>query len=140
PVLAILDEVGQIVGPRSEFVDAIVTSQGAHKNPLLIAISTQAANDADLLSIWLDDAKNSKDPHIVSHVYEADKDADVLDPKAWKAANPALGNFRSLDDMKRLAEMASRMPSSENTFRNLNLNQRVSTVSPFISRSVWESC
>ncbi|MER5044164.1 terminase TerL endonuclease subunit, partial [Providencia stuartii] len=43
-------------------------------------------------------------------------------------------------DMKRLAEMASRMPSSENTFRNLNLNQRVSTVSPFISRSVWESC
>nr|WP_282553112.1 terminase TerL endonuclease subunit [Providencia stuartii] len=140
PVLAILDEVGQIVGPRSEFVDAIVTSQGAHKNPLLIAISTQAASDADLFSIWLDDAKNSKDPHIVSHVYEADKDADVLDPEAWKAANPALGNFRSLDDMKRLAEMASRMPSSENTFRNLNLNQRVSTVSPFISRSVWESC
>ena len=101
PVLAILDEVGQIVGPRSEFVDAIVTSQGAHKNPLLIAISTQAASDADLFSIWLDDAKNSKDPHIVSHVYEADKDADVLDPEAWKAANPALGNFRSLDDMKR---------------------------------------
>ncbi|MBD2785511.1 terminase large subunit [Xenorhabdus sp. DI] len=140
PVLAILDEVGQIVGPRSEFVDAIVTSQGAHKNPLLIAISTQAANDADLLSIWLDDAKNSKDPHIVSHVYEADKDADVLDPKAWKAANPALGNFRSLDDMKRLAEMAARMPSSENMFRNLNLNQRVSTVSPFISRNVWAAC
>lgn len=140
PVLAILDEVGQIVGPRSDFVDAIVTSQGAHKNPLLIAISTQAANDADLLSIWLDDAKNSGDPHIISHVYEADKDAGVLDPKAWKAANPALGNFRSLDDMKRLAEMASRMPSSENTFRNLNLNQRVSTVAPFISRSVWESC
>ena len=36
--------------------------------------------------------------------------------------------------------MASRMPSFENTFRNLNLNQRVSTVSPFISRSVWELC
>ncbi len=140
PILAILDEVGQIVGPRSDFVDAIVTSQGAHKNPLLIAISTQAANDADLLSIWLDDAKNSKDPHIVSHVYEADKDADILDPIAWKASNPALGNFRSLDDMKRLAEMASRMPSSENTFRNLNLNQRVSTVAPFISRNVWELC
>ena len=32
------------------------------------------------------------------------------------------------------------MPSFENTFRNLNLNQRVSTVSPFISRSVWELC
>lgn len=32
------------------------------------------------------------------------------------------------------------MPSSENTFRNLCLNQRVSTVSPFISRDVWKSC
>jgi phage terminase large subunit-like protein len=32
------------------------------------------------------------------------------------------------------------MPSSENTFRNLCLNQRVSTVSPFISRDTWLSC
>ncbi|CDM90577.1 terminase large subunit [Xenorhabdus bovienii] len=139
PVLAILDEVGQIVGPRSDFVDAIITSQGAHKSPLLIAISTQAANDADLLSLWLDDAKHSHDPHIVSHVYEADKEADILDPAAWQAANPALGNFRSLKDMQRLAEMASRMPSQENMFRNLNLNQRVSMSSPFISRNVWEA-
>ena len=40
--------------------------------------------------------------------------------------------------MKKQAEKASRMPSFENTFRNLNLNQRVSTVSPFVSKSVWE--
>ena len=140
PILAILDEVGQIVGPRSEFVDAITTSQGAHKAPLLIAISTQAANDADLFSIWLDDAERSKDTHIVSHVYAAEKDADVMDENGWKAANPALGLFRSYDDLKRLATAADRMPSEENKFRNLNLNQRVSVVSPFVSRNVWESC
>lgn len=140
PVLAILDEVGQVVGPQSDFIDAIVTAQGAHETPLLLAISTQAANDADLFSIWLDDAKNSKDPHIVSHVYEAPKEADLNDPESWRAANPALGTFRSLKDMQRMAEQAARMPSFENTFRNLNLNQRVSTISPFISRNVWESC
>ncbi|WP_338505605.1 terminase TerL endonuclease subunit [Erwinia aphidicola] len=140
PVLAILDEVGQVVGPQSDFIDAIVTAQGAHETPLLLAISTQAANDADLFSIWLDDAKNSKDPHIVSHVYEAPKEADLGDPESWRAANPALGTFRSLKDMQRMAEQAARMPSFENTFRNLNLNQRVSTISPFISRNVWESC
>lgn len=140
PILAILDEVGQIVGPQSAFVDAIVTAQGAHEAPLLIAISTQAANDADLFSIWLDDAENSKDPHIVSHVYEAPMDAELNDRKAWVAANPALGTFRSLRDMERMAKMAERMPSFENTFRNLNLNQRVSVISPFVSRSVWESC
>jgi phage terminase large subunit-like protein len=140
PVLAILDEVGQIVGPQDSFVDAITTSQGAHESPLLIAISTQAATDADLFSVWLDDAKNSKDPRIVSHVYAAEEGADVMDEAAWKAANPALGLFRSLDDLREQANQASRMPSAENTFRNLCLNQRVSTVSPYVSRDVWQSC
>lgn len=138
PVLAILDEVGQVRGPRSEFVDAITTSQGAHGSPLLIAISTQAPNDNDLFSIWLDDAKASKDPRIVCHLYEAAKDCSLTDEKGWAAANPALGSFRSLDDLKEQAERAARMPSFEATFRNLVLNQRVEMVAPFIARSVWE--
>lgn len=140
PILAILDEVGQVKGPQDDFVDAITTSQGAHEAPLLLAISTQAADDADLFSIWLDDAEKSQDPRIVSHVYAAPKDAELLDKKAWKAANPALGIFRNLDDLAEQAKQASRMPSAENTFRNLCLNQRVSTVCPFISVDVWKSC
>ena len=137
PVLAILDELGQVRGPQSDFVDAITTSQGAHESPLLIVISTQAPNDGDLLSIWLDDAKNSRDKRIVSHVYEGPKDCELMDKAAWKAANPAIGKFRSLDDVKEQAERAARMPSSEPTFRNLVLNQRVEMMAPFISRGVW---
>lgn len=140
PVLAILDEIGQVRGPQSDFVDAITTSQGAHEAPLLIAISTQAANDADLLSQWIDDARNSKDPRIVCQVYEAPEGCDLLDESAWRAANPALGTFRSLDDLREQLTQAQRMPSMENTARNLLLNQRVSTVSPFISPDVWKSC
>ena len=140
PVLAILDEIGQVRGPQSDFVDAITTSQGAHTEPLLIAISTQAASDADLLSVWLDDAKTSKDPRIVSHVYAAPEGCELLDVEAWKAANPALGIFRSLDDLREQMAQAQRMPSMENTARNLLLNQRVSTASPFISPNVWQSC
>ena len=140
PIVGILDEVGQVTGPQDDFIDAITTAQGAHESPLLIAISTQASSDADLFSQWIDDAKNSQDQKIVSHVYAADENADLLDENAWKAANPALGSFRSLDDLREQAKQASRMPSAENTFRNLCLNQRVSTVSPFISRDVWASC
>lgn len=140
PILAILDEAGQVKGPLDAFTDAITTSQGAHESPLLIVISTQAADDADLFSIWLDDAKKSADPRIVSHVYEAPVDCDLQDRKAWKAANPALGVFRNLDDLAEQAKQAARMPSAENTFRNLCLNQRVSTVAPFISVGVWKSC
>lgn len=137
PVLAILDELGQVRGPQSDFVDAIITAQGAHKNPLQMIISTQAPNDADLLSIWIDDARQSNDPHIVCHVYAADKDCDLMDEEAWAAANPAIGKFRSLKDVEEQAKQAVRMPSAESTFRNLVLNQRVEAISPFISRGVW---
>ena len=137
PVLAILDEVGQVRGPQSDFVDAIITAQGAYDDAMLFAISTQAPNDNDLFSIWLDDAKESKDPRIVSHVYSAPADCDLTDESAWKAANPALGKFRSLKDLREQAERAARMPSFEPTFRNLGLNQRVEMVAPFIARGVW---
>lgn len=140
PILAILDEVGQIRGPHDAFVEAIETAQGAHENPVLLAISTQAATDGDLFSIWLDDAEKSKDPHIVSHVYSAPEDCDIMDRSAWQAANPALGIFRSVKDIEDFAKRALRQPSVENSFRWLYLNQRIEASAPFISKSVWQSC
>ena len=140
PVLAILDEVGQVRGPQSDFVDAVITSQGAHESPLQIVISTQAASDADLLSVWIDDAKASQDPRIVCHLYAAPDGCDLMDESAWSAANPALGLFRSLDDLREQMAQAERMPSMSNTARNLLLNQRVSLDSPFISPDVWSLC
>lgn len=139
PILAILDEVGQVRGQQDAFIEAIETAQGAHDNPLLIAISTQAATDGDLFSIWLDDAKNAKDKRIVSHVYTAPEDCDVLDKKAWKAANPALGEFRSTQDIADFAKQAARLPAKENSFRWLFLNQRIEATSPFLNRGEWEA-
>ena len=140
PVLAILDEIGQVRGPQSDFVDAITTSQGAHDAPLLIAISTAAANDADLFSTWIDDAERSQDKRIVCHLYAAPAGCDLMDESAWRAANPALGLFRSEDDLREQMTQAQRMPSMENSARNLLLNQRVSTESPFVSPDVWKAC
>lgn len=140
PIVAILDELGQVRGNQDDYVDAIITSQGAYDNALLIGISTQAPNDADLLSVILDDAKSSKDPHIVAHLYESDEDCEIMDERQWLFANPALGKFRSEQEFRKLAAKAARMPSFENTFRNLYLNQRVEVTAPFVSKSVWVSC
>lgn len=140
PVLAILDEVGQIKGPHDDFVEAITTSQGAHADPLLVAISTQAATDNDLFSRWLDDAESSEDPRIVSHVYAAPQDCDLMDHEAWRAANPALGEFRGLQDIEDLAQRADRLPAEENSFRWLYLNQRIEAAAPFIGRKAWAEC
>jgi len=140
PILAILDEVGQVVGPSDAFIDAITTAQGAHESPLLISISTQAANDSDLFSIWIDDALTGKDKRTVVHLYTATPAADLDDEHAWAMANPAMGVFRSKEDIASMAAKAKRMPSFANTFRNLILNQRVSSHSPFVSKDVWTKC
>jgi phage terminase large subunit-like protein len=139
PILAILDEVGQVTGPTDEFVSAITTAQGAYENPLLIAISTQAPTDADLFSIWIDAQKHAPDPRVVSHVYEAPADCQMDDRLAWAAANPAMGKFRSIADIEKQCRQAMEMPANEPEFRNLILNQRVEASSPFVAPSVWKA-
>lgn len=138
PILAILDEVGQVEGPRDKFVTAITTAQGAYANPLLIAISTQAPSDNDLFSVWIDAQKSAPDPRVIAHVYEAPNDCRLDDPLAWAAANPALGVFRSLPDVEKQAKAALEMPAAEADFRNLVLNQRVEHSAPFVARTVWQ--
>jgi phage terminase large subunit-like protein len=46
PAFAVHDELGQVIGPRSELFEALETAAGAQEEPLSIVISTQAPNDA----------------------------------------------------------------------------------------------
>ncbi|MEK9770592.1 MAG: terminase large subunit, partial [Betaproteobacteria bacterium] len=133
PVLAIMDEVGQVQGASSPFIDAILTSQGAYQDALQIFISTQAPSDADFLSIMVDDAIRSGDKKTVCHVYEAQPDCELLDKKQWKKANPGLGLFRSETDLAEQLKQASRLPSMEASARNLLLNQRVALESLWLA-------
>lgn len=140
PVFNAHDELGQVRGPRSELYEALETASGAHEAPLSIIISTQAPNDGDLLSMLIDDAKASHDPRIKLFLWCADENDDPWSEETWRKANPALGDFLSLDEVRSQAEAARRMPSREPAFRNLILNQRVEMKSPFIARSVWDAC
>lgn len=140
PLLSILDEVGQVRGATSPFIEAILTAQGAHENPLTIMISTQAPSDADFLSLQIDDAIRSGDPHTVCHVYAADPDCDLMDKTQWAKANPALGIFRSEKDLETQLQRASRIPAIESSVRNLLLNQRISLDSLWLAPKVWKSC
>lgn len=136
--LGLIDEAGQVRGPTSDFISAIETSQGAHEAPLMIYLSTQAPTDADFLSVLIDDATSSQDPHTVCHVYAAPPECDLMDKEAWKMANPGLGLFRSEKDLEEQMKEAVRLPSKENSARNLLLNQRISVNNPFVSKDVWQ--
>lgn len=140
PVLAILDEVGQVRGPMTPFIEAIMTSQGAHASPLLIMISTSSPSDADFFSLQIDDALRSHNEHTVCHEYRADKECELMDKVQWKKANPALGKFRSEKDLAEQLMQASRIPAIEASVRNLLLNQRISLESLWLAPAVWKAC
>ena len=139
PVLAIIDEMGSVKGESDAFIEAIETAQGAYDDALELVISTQAASDADMLSVRIDDAIRSADPTIVAHVYAADPDAEIMDRSQWRKANPALGKFLSETEFEKKATQAARMPSLEAGFRNLRMNMRVNRFSPFLSPDVWRA-
>ena len=142
PVLAVLDEIGQLRAENDPFIDAIVTSQGAHADPLLIVISTQADSDKALFSKWIDDAldEDNDDPSIVCHLYAADDDCDIADEDQWHKANPGLGRINFAESIRAEARMVARSGGSESSFRNYYLNQRVETFDPYIQRSDWLAC
>jgi phage terminase large subunit-like protein len=138
PIFAVHDELGQVKGPVSELYNAIENAMGAHEHPLSIIISTQAATDADLLSVLIDDALASADPRIVVILYTADMSIDPFSIEAIRQANPAFGDFLNADELKDQAKKAKRMRSLEPLYRNYTLNQRVEMRSPFVSRSLWQ--
>ena len=140
PVFAVHDELGQVVGPRSALYEAVETGAGAHENPLSVIISTQAPTDADLLSILIDNALEGGDPRTTVSLYTAPMEDEPFAEETIKKANPGFGDFLNAEEVLKSAHDASRMPSRESSYRNLILNQRVDATSPFVSKSVWDSC
>jgi phage terminase large subunit-like protein len=147
PAFVVHDELGQVRGPRSEQYEALETASAAQAEPLSIIISTQAPNDGDLLSLLIDDARTGADPRIKLALYTAPTDDEriqqgkqPLDPfgkEAIRLANPHFDEFMNQAEVMRQAADAKRMPTREASYRNLILNQRVETNSPFIARTVW---
>lgn len=139
PVLVIHDELGQVRGERSELYDALETAMGAQDEPLSIVISTQAPTAIDLLSKLIDDTKIGADPKQKVVLFAADEGEGLGDEKAWRKANPALGDFLNIEEIRGMAARAGRMPSFESSFRNLHLNQRVAALNQLFPLSVWEA-
>jgi len=140
PVFIVHDELGQVEGPQSALYEALETATGAQANPLSVIISTQAPQDGDLLSLLIDDALEGNDPRVTLSLYTAPVEDDPFAVETIKKANPAFGDFLNKREVMAMAQDAKRMPSREAEYRNLVLNQRVEASSPFISKSVWESC
>lgn len=146
PSVVILDELAQWGrGTGRALYDALTTSMGARKEPLLVVIGTQSADDHSLMSQLVDYAKavragGIEDSTFSGFVFEIPKEEDVWDEANWILANPALADFRDLQDMRILAERAKHLPTLEASFRNLFCNQRVDADERWIPYGEWNAC
>jgi phage terminase large subunit-like protein len=125
--------------------DVLTTSTGARDQPLMIAISTAGYDRSSILWELYAHAKKcledpTLDPSFLPIIYEAPADADWTDERVWRAANPALGDFRSLDELRIMAKRAQEIPAQENTFRRLYLNQWTEQASRWLSLAQWDAC
>lgn len=143
PSFVVYDELGS--APNRALFDAMDTASGARENPLMMVISTQAAADHAVMSELVDyglkvQAGDLHDPSFHLTLFAAPQGSNPWDPDTWKLANPAIGDFRSFEDVQRQAGQARLVPSKEAAFRNLILNPRVSAVSHFIHKAEWDAC
>jgi phage terminase large subunit-like protein len=143
PSFVCYDELAQV--PSRALFDALGTALGGRAQPLMVVISTQAARDEAPLSELIDyglriQRGEIEDPGFHLTFYTAPPEAGPWKLATWRKANPALGDFRSLEDVQRLARQAKRMPSAEMSFRNLILNQRVDATAQFINMATWKAC
>lgn len=143
PSFTVVDELGY--APKRDLYDALDSAMGARDNPLLVAISTQAPDDNHVFSTLIDyglkvQAGEVDDPSFHLTLYSAPESDDPMDRETWLKANPALGDFRSEEDVARQAAQAERIPSKMQDFRNKILNQRVAAHVRFIAKAEWEAC
>lgn len=144
PSFMVYDELAQ--SKDRELYDNLVTGTGARKEPLMVVISTQTADPNHIMSELVDyalkiqDGTLPPDESFYGCVFAAPDDADPWDEKTWFECNPALDDFRSLEEMRIFAEQAKKIPAKESVFRNLYLNQRVSAAARWISSADFEAC
>lgn len=138
--LVVYDELAQ--ARNAALYDVLMTSLGSQIEPLMMIISTQAPADDHILSELIDyglkiRAGEIEDDSFTVHLYAAEPGCDLLDEKQWKIANPGLGDYRDLDELRTSMRRAVKVPALQARLRNLYLNQRVQSKAPFLTADIW---
>lgn len=131
--------------PDRELYDVLVTSMGARRQPLTV-ITTTAGFDKHSLCYELWDYAEKvaagiiKDDSFLSVIFAADKDDDWKDPATWAKANPNFGVTVQREFYEQECAKAQALPSYENTFRRLYLNQWTEQDVRWLSMDAWDAC
>lgn len=137
----LFDEV--LTQPDAGLWNAMRTAMGARAQPLMVAATT-AGNDphAFVAQEHAYSERVAEDPAIDRRrlvvIRTAPTDLDWREESTWKLANPALGEFLSLEALRDEAREAELSPLKLNVFRQFRLNQWVHNVSRWLRLDRWD--
>ena len=138
-----VDELHEFLLPKHlEALEAIETSMISRSQPITFVMTT-AGHDTNSRCfedyLYAKDVASGriKDDQFLPLVYEAGKDADWTDPKAWKRANPGLGNIIPKENFEIEFQKALKRPHKVNSFKRLHLNMWANQLESWIDDGAW---
>lgn len=143
PSAVAADEV--LAWPNGGMWNALRSGMGslARVQPLFVAATT-AGHDTESFGgqEHVEMQKVRDDPDRARHVFvymrNTPMDADPFDENNWYYANPALGDFLSLEEMRKMALEARNNPAKLNGFRQFQLNQWVAGAVAWMPMHLWD--
>lgn len=131
--------------PNRELYDVLTTSTAAREQPLTILITT-AGYDKNSICYELHEYACKvrdgiiSDPTFLPIIFAAEEGDDWKDPQTWYKANPALGDFRSLEEMQEKFSRAVEVPAYENVFKRLYLNIWTEQEARWLDMDAYDNC
>lgn len=139
----VFDEV--LTQKNSDLWNAMRTGMGAREQALMVAATTAGddpqsfgKSEHDEMQKVADDPERAR--HVFTFMRNLPSDADPWNEENWKIANPALGDFLSIQSLRDEALEARNDPSKENAFRQFRLNQWVSQSTRWMPMHLWDRC
>ncbi|HVL49900.1 MAG TPA: terminase TerL endonuclease subunit [Actinomycetota bacterium] len=125
PHCVVFDEV--LTQPGPDLWEAFSTAMDTREQPMMWAATTSGKTNtfaAGEHAYSVKVAANPRlDPSRLAYICSVPQNANVWLERNWKKANPALGQFKSIEGMRTQAKEARNDPRKESAFRQFHCNQ-----------------
>lgn len=144
PYCVIVDELHEMAHPA--LLESQESGMGGRRQPLILLATTADVVRPSLCNVRVGYARQVRDGSLhdgtfLPIMYEtADRDCDWSDPAVWAAANPMYPATPNHEFLVAECNKAKGLPSYENTFRRLYLNQQTEQASRWLPMIDWLEC
>lgn len=144
PSCVIIDELH--AQPNRDLFDVLTVGSGSARSQPLYFYITTAGFDRNSVCWEVHDYAQRilkgivDDPRFLPIIYGVPDDADWENQDEWIKANPSLGSILKLEDLIEEYKKVKEIPSQQNNFRRLRLNQWTQSAQRFIDLNKWDEC